>query len=42
MSTSDDPVIFCQRCGRPGGKVYMGWFIMCSRCVKNDQDWFEQ
>ena len=38
-----ETIVYCQRCGRPGGKVAYGWAILCKQCRgDDDSEWFDQ
>lgn len=42
MSTSDEPAVRCQRCGRYGGQVAYGWALLCKRCKDSDDSWYDE
>ena len=33
----DQPVIPCDRCGKPGGIAHKGWNLLCDPCAIQDE-----
>lgn len=36
MSTFNDPIVYCQRCGAAYAYAFRGWQILCQRCIDKE------
>jgi hypothetical protein len=40
-TTTDEPLVYCERCKGPGGSAYRGWQLLCQDCARADMDWYD-
>lgn len=40
MMMNEDPIVACERCKGPDGRVYRGWQLLCQDCAASDDEWF--